>query len=88
MNEKSVWTVLGIQWTMMYAGARETVGGQVSNMMATDTDEEIDEQELKAHTAICKIQEVPIATQGNASEAIDQYKYDTGYKLLLIKTTF
>ncbi|GJU11707.1 hypothetical protein Tco_1134103 [Tanacetum coccineum] len=48
----------------------------------TDTDEEIDEQELEAHyNYIAKIQEVPNADSGTDSEPLEQVQYDTGYNV-------
>nr|GEV65828.1 hypothetical protein [Tanacetum cinerariifolium] len=47
-----------------------------------DTDEEIDEQELKAHYSYMeKIQEVPIAVSGTDSEPLEQVQNDTGYNV-------
>ncbi|GKF47150.1 hypothetical protein Tco_0136952, partial [Tanacetum coccineum] len=44
----------------------------------TDTDEEIDEQELEAHYSyMAKIQEVPNAYSGIDSETLEQVQYDT-----------
>ncbi|GKD68113.1 hypothetical protein Tco_1322203, partial [Tanacetum coccineum] len=61
-------------------GARETVGGQVFNFKQsnlTDTDEEIDKQELEAHYSyMAKIQEVPNANSGTDAEPLEQVQYD------------
>nr|GEW24835.1 cryptochrome1c [Tanacetum cinerariifolium] len=56
----------GKQRTVTVVGARETVGSQ-------DTDEEIDEQELKAHYSfIAKIQEVLPPESNSAAEPLEQ----------------
>nr|GEV37624.1 hypothetical protein [Tanacetum cinerariifolium] len=48
----------------------------------TDTDEEINEQELEAHYSyMAKIQEVPIADSGTDSEPLEQVQNDTGYNV-------
>nr|GEU44938.1 uncharacterized mitochondrial protein AtMg00810-like [Tanacetum cinerariifolium] len=50
------------------------------------TDEEIDEQELEAHYSyIEKIQEVPTANSGTASEPLEQVQYDAGYNVFTNK---
>nr|GEZ60822.1 hypothetical protein [Tanacetum cinerariifolium] len=47
-----------------------------------DTNEEIDEQELKAHYSYMeKIQEVPTADTGTDSEPLEQVQNDTGYNV-------
>nr|GEW24553.1 integrase, catalytic region, zinc finger, CCHC-type, peptidase aspartic, catalytic [Tanacetum cinerariifolium] len=47
-----------------------------------DTDEEIDEQELKAHYSYMKkIQEVPTADSGTDSEPLEQLQIDTRYNV-------
>nr|GEV39566.1 integrase, catalytic region, zinc finger, CCHC-type, peptidase aspartic, catalytic [Tanacetum cinerariifolium] len=47
-----------------------------------DTDEEIDEQELKAHYSyMAKIQDVPTADTGTDSEPLEQVQNDTGYNV-------
>nr|GEW11310.1 hypothetical protein [Tanacetum cinerariifolium] len=47
-----------------------------------DTDEEIYEQELKAHYSyMAKIQEVPTADTGTDSEPLEQVQNDTGYNV-------
>ncbi|GJW02405.1 hypothetical protein Tco_1561261 [Tanacetum coccineum] len=59
----------GNQRAVNVVGARETVGGPVGS----DTDEEIDEQELEAHYSyMAKIQEVPNADSGTDSEPLEQ----------------
>nr|GEW97401.1 hypothetical protein [Tanacetum cinerariifolium] len=53
---------------------------KLSNM--TDTDEEIDEQELEAHYSYMeKIQEVPTADSGTNSEPLEHVQNDTGYNV-------
>nr|GEU97996.1 integrase, catalytic region, zinc finger, CCHC-type, peptidase aspartic, catalytic [Tanacetum cinerariifolium] len=50
-----------------------------------DTDEEINEQELKAHyNNMAKIQEVPTADSGTDSEPLKQVQNDTGYNVNVI----
>ncbi|GKC65316.1 hypothetical protein Tco_1097914 [Tanacetum coccineum] len=69
------------QRTMTVTGARETVGGQLSDWLA-DTDEETDEQELEVHyNYMAKIQEVPTADSGTDSEPLEQVQYDAGYNV-------
>nr|GEX49132.1 hypothetical protein [Tanacetum cinerariifolium] len=47
-----------------------------------DTDEKIDEQELKAHYSyMAKIQEVPTPDSGTDSEPLEQVQYDAGYNV-------
>nr|GEX32450.1 retrovirus-related Pol polyprotein from transposon TNT 1-94 [Tanacetum cinerariifolium] len=47
-----------------------------------DTDEEVDEQELKTHYSyMAKIQEVPTADSGLDSEPVDQVQNDVGYNV-------
>ncbi|GKC75755.1 hypothetical protein Tco_1126529, partial [Tanacetum coccineum] len=47
-----------------------------------DTDEEIEEQELKAHYSyMAKIQEVPNANSGTDSEPLEHVQYDTRYNV-------
>nr|GEX22980.1 hypothetical protein [Tanacetum cinerariifolium] len=48
----------------------------------TDTDEEIDEQELEArYSYMVKIQEVPTADSGTDSKPLEQVQYDAGYNV-------
>nr|GEW82490.1 Gag-Pol polyprotein [Tanacetum cinerariifolium] len=47
-----------------------------------DTDEEVDEQELKVHYSyMAKIQEVPNADSGTDSEPVEQVQHDTRYNV-------
>nr|GEZ01037.1 hypothetical protein [Tanacetum cinerariifolium] len=47
-----------------------------------DTDEEVDEQELKAHyNYMAKIQEVPTANSGTDSESLEQVQNNAGYNV-------
>nr|GEZ17260.1 hypothetical protein [Tanacetum cinerariifolium] len=47
-----------------------------------DTDEEVDEQELKAHYRyMAKIQEVPTTDSGTDSEPVEQVQNDAGYNM-------
>nr|GEU52162.1 ribonuclease H-like domain-containing protein [Tanacetum cinerariifolium] len=47
-----------------------------------DTDEEVDELELEAHYSfMAKIQEVPVADSGTASEPVEQVQCDAGYNV-------
>nr|GFB92022.1 hypothetical protein [Tanacetum cinerariifolium] len=47
-----------------------------------DTDEEVDEQELKAHYSYMeKIQEVPTVDTGTDSEPVEQVQNDAGYNV-------
>ncbi|GKB52630.1 hypothetical protein Tco_0903383 [Tanacetum coccineum] len=48
----------------------------------SDTDEEIDEQELEAHYSYMeKIQEVPTTNLGTDSKPLEQVQYDAGYNV-------
>nr|GFC72317.1 hypothetical protein [Tanacetum cinerariifolium] len=78
------------QWTMNVAGARENIGSpvvqqsgiQCFNCKEFDTDEEIDEQKLKAHYSyMAKIQEVPTANTGTDSEPLEKVQNDIGYNV-------
>nr|GFC26476.1 hypothetical protein [Tanacetum cinerariifolium] len=47
-----------------------------------DTDEEVNEQELKAHYSyMAKIQEVPTADSGTDSEPLERVQNDAGYNV-------
>nr|GEX05345.1 hypothetical protein [Tanacetum cinerariifolium] len=87
----------GSQRTVNVVGAWENVGSPVvqqsgiqcynckefeqSDWLA-DTDEEIDEQELKAHYSyMTNIQEVPTADSGTDSETLEHVQNDTGYNV-------
>ncbi|GKA71491.1 hypothetical protein Tco_0777630 [Tanacetum coccineum] len=76
------------QRTMTVAGARETIAKKSIPLQAeqsdwlADTDEEIDEQELKTHYSyMAKIQEVPTTNSGTDSEPLEQVQYDVGYNV-------
>nr|GEU44488.1 hypothetical protein [Tanacetum cinerariifolium] len=65
----------GNQRTVTIVGAKETVSSQ-------DTDEEVDEQELKAHYGfIAKIQEVLSADLGTDVEPLEKVQYDDEYNV-------
>nr|GEU65630.1 retrovirus-related Pol polyprotein from transposon TNT 1-94 [Tanacetum cinerariifolium] len=67
----------GTQRTVNVAGARENVGSKLS-----DTDEEVDKQELEAHYSyMAKIQEVPTADSGTDSEPVEQVQNNAGYNV-------
>nr|GEU46222.1 retrotransposon protein, putative, unclassified [Tanacetum cinerariifolium] len=69
----------GNQRTITVVGAKEKF--EQSDWLA-DTDEEIDEQELKAHyNYMAKIQEVLTTDSGTDSEPLEQVQYDDEYNV-------
>nr|GFA29331.1 hypothetical protein [Tanacetum cinerariifolium] len=71
----------GNQKTVNVAGAREKVGSPIHGWL-TDTNEEVDKQELEAHYSyMAKIQEVPTADSCTDSEPVEQVQNDTGYNV-------
>nr|GEX49740.1 retrovirus-related Pol polyprotein from transposon TNT 1-94 [Tanacetum cinerariifolium] len=68
---------------LLYKQAEQDVPLQAEQYdWLADTDEEIDEQELKAHYSyMAKIQEVPTADSGTDSEPLEQVQHDTGYNV-------
>nr|GFD09452.1 hypothetical protein [Tanacetum cinerariifolium] len=72
--------------TVNVVGARENVGSPVVQQSRIQcfnyTDEEIDEQELKAHYSyMAKIQEVPITDSGTDSEPLEHVQNKAGYNV-------
>nr|GEX03215.1 retrovirus-related Pol polyprotein from transposon TNT 1-94 [Tanacetum cinerariifolium] len=66
--------------TVNVVAARENVGSKYDWL--ADTDEEVDEKELKAHYSyMAKIQEVPTADSGTDSEPVEQVQNEARYNV-------